>query len=597
MATTTPPARPGRLLIVLGVILVLLFGTMALTNSWKPRLGLDLRGGTTITLTAKSLAGGGAVTAEQLNEAKNIISQRVNGAGVAEADITTSGANHINVAVPGATPDSLVKQVGQTALLYFRIVYDAQAGAPMPQPTTTPSGTPPATPGTTPKPTSTAKPSATPSAAPGASVQPSSTPNGRAWSSVLGKATTPTPTPTPTTKPSTPAATPTPGTTATPPAATGDPLNYTPDAATQTAFAAFQCKDEQQQVDDPNKPLFACDRDGQYKYLLGPAIMKGTDLSDATAGIPQGGFQWQVNLQFTGEGGDKFLKATQNISARGEGRNLFAIVLDGEVISTPSVSQPIPGGQAQITGSFSEAEARDLANVLKYGALPVSFDISSVENVSAQLGGEQLSAGIWAGIAGLALVVVFSLLYYRGLGLVVVLSLAVAALLTYASVVLLGKAIGFTLTLAAIAGLIVAIGITADSFVVYFERIRDEVRDGRSLRASVETGWTRAKHTIIAADSVSLLAATVLYVLAIGSVRGFAFALGLTTLIDLLLVFIFTKPLVTLLSRTNFFGHGHKLSGLDPANLGVERLPGQVKPGAQPVKAPVRKPKPARGEA
>jgi len=576
---TTTTSRPGRLLIVLGVIVVLLFGIMGLTKTWKPKLGLDLRGGTTITLTAKSLAGGGSVTADQLNEAKNIISQRVNGAGVAEADITTSGANHINVAVPGATQDALVKQVGQTALLYFRIVYDAQAAAPVATPSPTPTGTATTKPSTTPKPSTTAKPSST------ATVTPSSTPNGRAWSSVLGQAT-PTPTPTPTAKPSTPAATATPSA----PAASGDPLQYVPDAAAQAGFAAYKCTDKDQQVDDPNKPLFACDRQGTYKYLLGPAILKGTDLSDASAGIPQGGFQWQVNLKFTGEGGDKFLKATQNISARGEGQNLFAIVLDGETISTPSVSQPIPGGQAQITGSFTEAEARDLANVLKYGALPVSFDISSVETVSPQLGGDQLSAGIWAGLAGLALVVLFSFLYYRGLGLVVVLSLAVAAALTYASVVLLGKAIGFTLTLAGIAGLIVAIGITADSFVVYFERLRDEVRDGRSLRSSVETGWARAKHTILAADSISLLASVVLYILAIGSVRGFAFTLGLVTLIDLLVVFMFTKPLVTLLARTEFFGHGHKLSGLDPESLGVERLPGQTKPGTRPVKPARHKP-------
>ncbi|TDO48527.1 preprotein translocase subunit SecD [Kribbella sp. VKM Ac-2527] len=585
MATTTT-SRPGRLLIVLAVILVLLFGIMALTRNWSPKLGLDLRGGTTITLTAKSLAGGGAVTAEQLSEAKNIISQRVNGAGVGEAEITTAGSNHINVAVPGASQDSLVKQVGQTALLYFRIVYDAQAGTPVP--VTTPSPTPTGKATTTPKPSTTPKPTST------ATIQPSSTPtatpNGRAWSSVLGQAT-PTPTPTPTAKPSTPAATPTPSTpAATPstPAASGDPLTWTPDAATQQAYAAYTC-DKPVPQDDPNKPLFSCDRAKTTKYLLGPAIIKGTDLTDASAGIPQGGFQWQVNLNFSGEGGDKFLKATTAISQRPQGSNLFAIVLDGETISSPSVDSPIAGGQAQITGTFTEAEARDLANVLKYGALPVSFDISSVETVSPQLGGDQLSAGIMAGIIGLILVIIFSFLYYRGLGLVVVCSLAIAALLTYASVVLLGQAIGFTLTLAGIAGLIVAIGITADSFVIYFERLRDEVREGRSLRSSVETGWTRAKHTIIAADSISLLAAMVLYVLAVGGVKGFAFTLGLTTLIDLLVVFIFTKPLVTLLARTDFFGHGHKLSGLDPEHLGVERLPGQMKP-ARPAKPSTRKP-------
>ncbi|ADB33434.1 protein-export membrane protein SecD [Kribbella flavida DSM 17836] len=580
MATTTT-SRPGRLLIVLGVVLVLLFAIMGLTKTWEPKLGLDLRGGTTITLTAKSLAGGGTVTPEQLTEAKNIISQRVNGAGVGEAEIATAGGSHINVAVPGASQDSLIKQVGQTALLYFRVVYDAQAGAPLPAatPTPTPTG----------KPSTTPKPSATPSAKPSSTLKPASptaTPNGRAWSSVLADAT-PTPTPAPTAKPSTPAAPP--ATPSAPPANAGDPLQWQPDAASQQAFAAYTC-DKPAPVDDPAKPLISCDREKTTKYLLGPAILKGTDLADASAGIPQGGFQWQVNLNFNNEGGEKFLQATTALSQRGQGQNLFAIVLDGETMSTPSVENPIPGGQAQISGSFSESEARDLANVLKYGALPVSFDISSVETISPQLGGDQLSAGIWAGLIGLLLVIVFSFLYYRGLGLVVVLSLAVAAALTYAAVVLLGKTMGFTLTLAGIAGLIVAIGITADSFVIYFERLRDEVREGRSLRSSVETGWARAKHTIIAADSISLLAAIVLYVLAVGGVKGFAFTLGLTTLIDLLVVFVFTKPLVTLLARTDFFGHGHRLSGLDPEQLGVERLPGQTKPSQRPVKASTRKP-------
>nr|WP_209696155.1 protein translocase subunit SecD [Kribbella aluminosa] len=555
---------------------------MALTRTWKPKLGLDLRGGTTITLTAKTIDGTGKVTADQLNEAKNIIGQRVNGAGVAESDITTSGSNIINVAVPGATKESLVSQVGQTALLYFRIVYSAQSLAPAPTPTTTPK------PGTTPTPSATPKPST--KVTPSATIKPTGTPKGRAWTSALGQATpTPTPKASTTPKPSTPPATPS------TPAASTDPLKYTPDAATQARFAAFKCADKDKQSDDPKQPLFSCDKSGQNKYLLGPAIMAGTDLSDASAGIPQNGLQWQVNLKFTGPGGDKFLKATTAISQRGQGNNLFAIVLDGVTISTPSVDNPIPGGQAQITGTFTESDARDLANVLKYGSLPVKFEISSVDTVSPQLGGDQLSAGIWAGIAGLALVVIFCFLYYRGLGLVVVLSLLAAGLLTGSLVILLGKAIGFTLTLAGIAGLIVAVGITADSFIIYFERLRDEVREGRSLRSSVETGWARAKHTIIAADSISLLAAIVLYVLAIGSVRGFAFTLGLTTLIDLVVVFLFTKPVVTLLARTDFFGHGHKLSGLDPEHLGVERLPGQTKPSARPRRTPSSR-KPVGGE-
>jgi preprotein translocase subunit SecD len=573
---TTTTSRPGRLLIVLGVILVVLFGVMGITQSWKPLLGLDLRGGTTITLTAKA-TDGSPITSDKMAEAKSIIEQRVNGAGVGESDVAVSGGNHIIVSLPGTTKGDLVSKVGETALLRFRIVYGAEAGTPpaptpTPTPTAKPSGTPSSKPSTTP---SKANPSVQPSA--------STTPKGRAWSSVLGAAT-PTPTPTPQ-----PSATPLPST----PATSSDPLQWQPDAATQAAFAAFTCA-KPKNPDLPNKPLIACDRANTTKYLLGPAILEGTDLSDAFAGIPQQGLQWQVNLKFTGAGGKKFLDATTAISKLPQGQNLFAIVLDGQTISTPSVDSPIPGGQAQITGSFTEQEASDLANVLKYGALPLSFEPSSVEDVSPQLGGDQLSAGITAGLIGLALVVLFSFLYYRGLGIVVVASLAVAAALTYASIVLLGDSIGFTLTLAGIAGLIVAIGITADSFVIYFERLRDEVREGRSLRSSVETGWARAKHTIIAADSISLLAAIVLYVLAVGGVKGFAFTLGLTTLIDLLVVFVFTKPIVTLLARTDFFGHGHKLSGLDPEHLGVERLPGQLKPSARPAKKTT--PKPVGGE-
>ncbi|WP_328992943.1 protein translocase subunit SecD [Kribbella sp. NBC_01245] len=590
--TTTSPSRPGRQLIALAVVLVILFGIMALTKSWKPKLGLDLRGGTTITLTAKSSVTGGEVTADKLSEAKNIIEQRVNSRGVAESEITTSGGTHITVAVPGQNNDALVAQVGQTAELRFRIVYDAQAGG-APTPTTTPTPTP--TPGKTP----TAKPSGNPSVKPSTptSVKPTSTPNGRAWTGILAD---PTPTTTPTVAPTpTPTASGSPTASGTPkppvlPTTSGDPLKWQPDPATQAAFAAYTC-DSPKPEDVSNKPLLSCDRTGGTKYLLGPAILQGTDLKDAFAGIPQNGIQWQVNLEFTGEGGTKFLNATTAISQRGEGNNLFAIVLDGQAISTPSVSGPIPGGTAEITGTFTEAEARDLASVLKYGALPLSFEVSEVSNVSPQLGGDQLDAGILAGLIGLGVVVLFSFLYYRGLGLVVVLSLAVAAAFTYALVVLLGKSMGFTLTLAGIAGLIVAIGITADSFVIYFERLRDEVREGRSLRSSVETGWARAKHTIIAADSITLLAAAVLFLLAVGGVKGFAFTLGLTTLIDLLVVFIFTKPLVTLLGRTDFYGHGHKLSGLDPESLGVQRLPGQTAPGKK-KSGPRAETKPVGGE-
>lgn len=585
MATTTT-SRPGRALLALGIALVLLFGIMAATKLWKPKLGLDLRGGTTITLTATAV-GGGSVDAEKLAEAKDIISQRVNGAGIGEADITTSGSNHIVIAVPGVNQESLVRQVGETALLRFRVVYAVAPGAvPPPQPTATPTATPSGKPTTTPS----GKPSSTPSKQPTAkpSGTTSTTPANRGGAALpkAPEATTPTPKPTttpkatPSAKPSTPVpSTPTTPAETVPPSqpVKGDPLQWQPDAQAQAAFEAYTC-DQKRATEQSDVPLITCDREKQQKFLLGPAVVEGTDLSNAYAGVPQNQFNWMVFLEFTGTGGKKFANATTFLSQKPEGQNSFAIVLDGEVMSYPSVKNPITDGKAQIEGTFTEDDARDLANVLKYGALPLAFEPSSVENVSPQLGGDQLHAGILAGIIGLIIVVLYSFFYYRGLGMVVVASLLVASALTYSSVVLLGKALGFTLTLAGIAGLIVAIGITADSFVVFFERLRDEIRDGRSLRNAVETGWSRARHTIIAADSITLLAAIVLYMLAVGGVKGFAFALGLTTVIDLVVVFMFTKPLVTVLARTKFFGHGHPMSGLDPKHLGVERLPGQMGP-------------------
>jgi len=590
VATTT--SRPGRPLIALGIVLVLLFGTMALTKHWGPKLGLDLRGGTTITLTAKPEKGGGSVTAEELNQAKDIIGQRVNGAGIGESEITTSGNDHIIIAVPGVNQEKLVRQVGETARLYFRVVYQVAAGAVLPTttPTATPT-TPTATPTTTPsgKSTPSGKPSSSTTPAGNASIQPSTTPSAknsgpaavpplnRAAAGLPGVASTPTPTPSTTPAKTTP--TPTPTQTSLPPVqpVTGDPLQWQPDATSQALFQAYNCNKPKPE-DVSNKPLITCDKEGQYKFLLGPAVVVGTDLSNAYAGVPQNQFNWMVFLEFTGDGGKKFAKATTFLSQKQEGQNNFAIVLDGKVMSYPSVKNPITDGKAQIEGQFSETDARDLANVLKYGALPLTFEPSEVSNISPQLGGDQLHAGILAGLIGLAVVVAYSFLYYRGLGMVVVMSLAVAGALAYSSVVLLGQWIGFTLTLAGIAGLIVAIGITADSFVVFFERLRDEIRDGRSLRTAVETGWARARHTIIAADSITLLAAIVLYMLAVGGVKGFAFALGLTTLIDLVVVFVFTKPFISVLSKTSFFGHGHPLSGLDPKHLGVERLPGQMGP-------------------
>jgi preprotein translocase subunit SecD len=304
---------------------------------------------------------------------------------------------------------------------------------------------------------------------------------------------------------------------------------------------------------------------------LAPAEVLGQQVSKASAGIDtQAGNIWTVSLTFNGDGTKAFAALTSRVTSLPSPQNQVAIVLDGLVVSAPSINEAIPSGNAQITGNFSQTEAQDLANVLKYGALPLAFDRGEVQQVSPTLGADQLEAGLLAGALGLLLVFIFSLLYYRALGLVTITSLVVAAAMLYLTFLVLGKAAGFTLTLAGIAGAIVSIGVTADSFIVFFERVRDEAREGRSLRSAVESGWARARRTIIVADMISILAAVLLYFFAVGGVRGFAFTLGLTTLIDLVVVFLFTKPLVTLIAKINFFSSGHPLSGLSAKSIGTK---------------------------
>jgi preprotein translocase subunit SecD len=568
VATTT--GHPGRTLIGLAVLVAGLITLMAVSGTWIPKLGLDLRGGTTITLTATNTTGSGTVDPNSLQLAKTIIQSRVDSLGVGESEVTTAGDNQIIVTVPNVQQDELVRLVGQTAVLRFRAVYAAEQVQP-PEPT--PAATSESTSAPSDEPTAGASetaqaPSDEPSAP--ASTEPSATGNNKPLPAL------PTAPPVPLNKACVP-----PDGKGTPP---DQALGWQPTEACQTAFAEFTCETKVTEVADQG--LFACNQEKNEKYLLGPTLIEGNQLATAVAGIPQNNVNWVVNLEFNSEGGAAFEQATREISQKSEPQNRFAIVLDGVSISAPSVNEPIPGGRAEISGNFTQKSATELANVLKYGALPLAFDVSEVSNVSATLGGEQLRAGIIAGIVGLALVVGYCFWYYRGLGIVVVASLGIAAILTYACVVLLGSSVGFALNLPGIAGIIVAIGITADSFVIFFERIRDEVREGRSLRTAVETGWRRARQTILIADTVSLLSALVLFVLAIGSVKGFAFTLGLTTLIDVVVVFLFTKPLMTLLARTKFFGGGHRLSGLDPEHLGVQALPGSRsrRPGlARPV--------------
>jgi preprotein translocase subunit SecD len=547
---------------VLAVLVAGLITLLAVSGTWTPKLGLDLRGGTTITLTAKNTTGSGTVDPNSLQLAKTIIQSRVDSLGVGESEVTTSGDNQIIVTVPNVQQDELVRLVGQTAVLRFRAVYAAEQVQP-PEPMPNPTGEP--TQGAT------APPSGEPTAEPSESAQASSQePSAPAGSQPSGSGNN-------MPLPALPTAPPVPLDQACVAAdGKGIPpdqaLDWQPSEACQAAFAEFTCETKVTEVADQG--LFACSQEKTEKYLLGPTLIEGNQLTTAVAGIPQNNVNWVVNLEFNPEGGAAFEQATREISQKSEPQNRFAIVLDGVSISAPSVNEAIPGGRAEISGNFTQKSATELANVLKYGALPLAFDVSEVNNVSATLGGEQLRAGIIAGIIGLALVVGYCFLYYRGLGIVVVASLGIAAVITYACMVLLGSSVGFALNLPGIAGAIVAIGITADSFVIFFERIRDEVREGRSLRTAVETGWRRARQTILIADTVSMLSALVLFVLAIGAVKGFAFTLGLTTLIDVLVVFLFTKPLMTLLARTKFFGGGHPLSGLDPAHLGVKALPG-----------------------
>ncbi len=561
-------SRPGRTLLIFGLVVLVMYAGLALHGQWTPKLGLDLQGGTRITLQA-STETGEAITPEKLSEAADIIDSRVNASGVSESEVSTQGQDNIVVEIPGANAKSLVDAVKQTAQLRFRLVAASAAGTPLPSTTPSPSTSPSAGSTDSPSATPSDSPSDSPSATPKGSKQtasPSASPKGRALSQGLveaGKNGTATPSATATPAPSA-AAVPVPTNKST----VAEMLAWTraPDAGWQAKFAAFTCSDEV--ADNPAKPLLACDDTGT-KFLLSPAIIEGTQLSDASSGLPQNDVQYVVNLDFNGQATTTFADVTRAINGTNE---QFAIVLDGSVLSAPVVNSPIIDGNAQISGSFTQESSQALANSLKYGALPLKFQVPVVTEEGPTLAADQLSAGLWAGAVGLLLVVLYCMLYYRGLGIVVVASLGIAGAITYAAVLFLSENAGFTLTLPGIAGLIVAVGITADSFIVYFERIRDEMREGRSLRVAVEAGWARAKMTCLAADAVSLLAAIVLYVFAIGVVKGFAFALGISTVIDLVVFFLFTKPMVTWLARFRFFSRGHKWSGLSADHIGIERI-------------------------
>lgn len=539
--------RSIRTLLFLAVLIAILLGIMAFNKSWKPKLGLDLTGGTTITLTASNANGN--VDQASLQLARTILQQRVDAIGVGESEVATSGERQIIVSVPNVQKDELVKMVGQTAQLYFRPVFDQQlVSAPVPQ-------------GENKVPGPFANSSASATAVPEGTATPTDAPSETPKQGPMPSDASPTPTPAAT-------ATANPAATAAPNQNLDTALAWQPSPELLAAFASYKCQDAETKL-PATEALITCDKAGQFKYLLGPALVKGDQLTNAQAGVANNSVSWMVTLALNTQGANDFYKATTHLSQQAQPRNQFAIVLDDKVVSAPRVNAPIAGGNAEITGSFTQKEAQELANVLKYGALPLSFDLSSVDTVSASLGADQLRIGLIAGAIGLLLVLLYCLFYYHGLSIVVFTSLGIAAILTYCMMVLLGQAVGFALNLPGIAGAIVAIGITADSFVVYFERIRDEAREGRTLRTAIESGWIRSRKTILAADSVSLLSALVLFILAIGAIKGFAFTLGLTTLIDIAVVFWFTKPMMTLLGNTKFFGSGGKFSGFEREHLGA----------------------------
>ncbi len=523
MATrSTTPARKAvrslAWLLAIVVILGVLLGAGKLFWGWglKPQLGLDLQGGTEIILTPQ-LASGQTVTNDELNQAVSIIRQRVDAAGVSEAEISTQGVNNIVVSIPGTPDEATLQRIQASAKLDFRAVI--LTGSPS---------------------SATAAPTATPS-----------------------DGSTPSPAPT---LNSVPTAKPTDG---------SDPSWVTP--ALQDKFTNFACS-SLSSVDTnlapAKKPVITCDDAGTATYLLGPIEVAGETISDATAstvtssqGVSTG--RWAVNLVFNAQGTADFAKISTRIVPLATPRNQFAIVLDGKVISAPVMQAVIADGKAQITGNFTQTTATTLADQLKFGALPIGFKVESRNTIAATLGKSQLQNGLIAGGIGLLLVIIYSLFQYRLLGLVTIASLFVAALLTYEVINFLSWQNGYRLSLAGVAGLIVAIGFTADSFIVYFERIRDELRDGRALPGAVEAGWKRALRTIYAAKSVNLLSAVVLFVVAVGNVKGFALTLGITTIIDVLIVIMFTHPMLQLIAQTRFFSSGHPLSGLDPTALGA----------------------------
>ena len=629
--STKQTKHPGRRLLMLLLIIVIGFGGLyagAYTGrtSMTPGLALDLEGGTQIILTPTT-SDGSEITDEDVNQAIEIIRQRVDASGVAEAQISRQGGQNIVVSLPGSPSQDTLELVRTSAVLYFRPVIRIIQGSAsaladnynqrIAQATASPTADDAA------------------SEAP-AEVEPSGAPaEGEAEQTeqteapAEGEAEQTDAPADPTEAPADPAAEATDAPSAEPTPVTAeevatqvsdangdgtiseDPLPATSEDNSSDSWISEKMIYDAYMMDctasdnltgetqDPAKAVISCDKDGTGQaYILGPADIAGTDIANAASGLEttsQGTTtnKWVVSLEFNAEGTEEFSEVSERLiayrdkaaaasSGQPNGQSpdsqkaQFAIVLDGLTIMSsgfnPDVTSAITDGRVQITGNFTQAQANTLANQLSFGSLPLSFTVQSEQQVSATLGTEQLRNGLIAGLIGFALIIVYLAWQYRGLSVVAVASLIVAAAGTYLAIALLSWSMGYRLSLAGVAGLIISIGITMDSFIIYFERVRDEVRNGRTLVAAVDEGWKHARQTIIVSDTVNLVAAVVLYFLAVGGVQGFAFTLGVTTVVDLAVIILFTHPMMVWILRFAFFGEGHRLSGLDPEHLGARSL-------------------------
>ena len=580
--------RPVRALVTLTVAIVAACAALAIGHFVKgvspyPDLALDLKGGTQLILTPTPTSEGQReITEEDITQAISIIRNRIDASGVSESEISSMGSSNIMVSIPGTPSQEQLDLIRSSSQMNFRPVLrigpaqgvlqnqqqpqvdnpqsgvqsGAQSGAQSGEQSGTQSGE-----------QSGAGAADTAQSGVQSTALDEATARGAADADGDGVLS------------DTPATTPE---NASDLAWVTEQVMY--DFLTLDCSASADVK----RVEGPaDKPYAACDESGQVKYILGPVAVPGSDLTSATAAIArnnngQSTGQWIVSLQFNHDGAEKFKETStilygyhdsdpQGSSFRGSpDRNSFAVVLDGTVITAPSMQAIIANGEAQISGNFTAQSATALANQLQFGSLPLNFEVQSEQQISATIGTDHLTIGLWAALIGFLLVILYLIWQYRGLAIISAGSLIIASIITYLVITLLSWAMGYRLSLAGVAGLIMAIGVTTDSFIVYFERVRDEVRDGRPLRAAVEEGWDRAKRTILVSDAVNLVAAVVLYLLAVGGVQGFAFTLGITTVIDIAVIFLFTHPMMELLIRARFFGEGHKLSGLDPEHLGAK---------------------------